>query len=98
MHIKKGDTVKVISGDDRGQTGKVLQAFPKLGKAVVEGVNVVKKHQRARKEGQKGIMVDIAMPMSVSNLVKADEVKEAKVPAKIAAAKKEPSAKKEPKK
>lgn len=72
MHIKKGDTVKVISGDDRGQTGKVLQAFPKRAKVIVEGVNVVNKHERSRKEGQKGQMVKLPMPMSASNVMKVE--------------------------
>lgn len=75
MHIKKGDTVKVISGDDRGQTGKVLQSFPKKNKVVVEGVNVINKHERAKKQGQKGQTVKRPMPMSVSNLVRVDEAK-----------------------
>ena len=46
MKIKKGDTVKVISGKDAGKQGKVLQAFPKKGTVLVEGVNVTKKHQK----------------------------------------------------
>ena len=46
MKIKKGDTVKIISGKDTGKQGKVLQAFPKKGTVLVEGVNVTKKHQK----------------------------------------------------
>lgn len=75
MHIKKGDTVKVISGDDRGKTAKVVQAFPKKNKIIVEGVNMAKKHERPRKEGAKGQLVERAMPMSTSNVIKADAVK-----------------------
>jgi large subunit ribosomal protein L24 len=70
MNIKKGDTVKIISGDDKGRTGKVVKAIPALNKIVVEGINVMKKHERSRKQGQKGQVVDIAMPIDVSNAVK----------------------------
>ena len=68
MKIKKGDTVKVISGKDKGKTGKVLKAFPKLGKVLVEGINMHKKHVRARQEGKKGQTIDKAFPLSVSNV------------------------------
>jgi len=68
MSIKKGDTVIVLSGDDKGKTGKVLKMMPKEGKALVDGINTVKKHQRATKQGQKGQMVEKSMPMHVSKL------------------------------
>ena len=61
----------VISGDDKGKTGKVLRAIPREGKIVVEGINTVKKHERPRAEGQKGQVVERPMPMSVSNVKKA---------------------------
>lgn len=70
MHVKKGDTILVISGDDKGKTGKVVRAFPKLNQIVVEGVNTVKKHQRPRAEGQKGQVVDRAMPFDASKATK----------------------------
>lgn len=70
MHVKKGDTVVIISGDDKGKSGKVAKAFPKLNKIIVEGVNVVKKHEKARKQGQKGQTVEVAMPFSVSKVEK----------------------------
>lgn len=66
--IKKGDTVVVLSGTDKGKKGKVVRMMPKDGLAVVEGVRMVKKHVRARKEGKKGEVVDIAMPIRVSKL------------------------------
>lgn len=93
MHIKKGDLVTVRSGDDKGKTAKVIQAFPAINKVVVEGVNVMKKHQRPTAQGQKGATVEVAMPMSASNLMKAGESKEA-APKKVAAPKKEKAAKK----
>jgi large subunit ribosomal protein L24 len=68
MHIKKGDTVVVLSGDSKGKKGKVAHVMPKSGTAVVEGVNMKKKHQRARKEGKKGQVIEVAMPMQVSKL------------------------------
>ncbi len=72
MHIKKGDTVKILSGDDKGKTGKVAHAFPALGKIVIEGMNTVKKHQKARKQGTKGQMVEISMPMNASKVAKVE--------------------------
>lgn len=75
MNIKKGDNIIMLSGDDKGKSGKVVKVFPKLGKIVVEGVNTVKKHERPRKEGQRGQVVTVAMPFHVSKARKADEVK-----------------------
>jgi large subunit ribosomal protein L24 len=68
MHIRKNDTVKIMIGADRGKTAKVLKAYPKLGKILVEGVNVHKKHVKARQEGKKGQTIDKSFPMSVSNV------------------------------
>ena len=48
MRVSKGDTVRVMRGDDRGKEGKVLRIFPKTGRVLVEGVNIVKKHRKAR--------------------------------------------------
>ena len=75
LHVKKGDTVLILSGDDKGKTGKVLKSFPREGKVVVEGMNTVKKHERARKEGTKGQIIELPMPMSASKVVRADEAK-----------------------
>ena len=60
-------------GADAGKTGKVLKAFPKLGKILVEGINMHKKHMRPRQEGKKGQVIDKAFPMSVSNVRLADK-------------------------
>jgi large subunit ribosomal protein L24 len=68
MKIKKGDTVLVISGKWRGKTGKVLKAFPKDFKVLVEGVNIVKKHQKPRRAGEKGEIVEIPKPIPVSKV------------------------------
>jgi large subunit ribosomal protein L24 len=72
MKIKRDDNVIVISGKDRGKTGKVLKAFPREGKIVMAGVNVVKVHERARKQGGKGQVVEKSMPFPVSNVMIAD--------------------------
>ncbi len=69
MKIKKGDNVIVIAGKDRGKTAKVVKAFPKLDKVLVEGVNIAKRHVRASKGGQKGQVVEKAMPVHVSNVM-----------------------------
>ncbi len=74
-HIKKGDTVRVLSGDDRGKKGKVLRVMPKTGLAVVEGVNMKKKHRRARQEGKKGQVVDVALPVNIAKLALAESKK-----------------------
>jgi large subunit ribosomal protein L24 len=68
MKIKKGDTVLVIRGKDRGKTGKVLKALPKENRIIVEGLNLAKKHVRPRKTGEKGEIVQIPMPIYVSNV------------------------------
>jgi large subunit ribosomal protein L24 len=68
MKIKKGDQVLIISGKDRGKKGKVLQAFPKERKIVVEGVNLKKKHQRPRRPGEKGQIIQFPAPIDVSNV------------------------------
>lgn len=66
MKIHKGDQVKIISGNDRGKSGKVLAILSGAGKVVVEGINIRKKHVRARRAGQKGELVRIPAPLSVS--------------------------------
>ena len=66
MMIRKGDNVKIISGNDRGKTGKVTDAFPKEERITVEGVNVKKKHVRPRRPGQKGELVKMSLPFPVS--------------------------------
>lgn len=72
MKIKKHDNVVVIAGKDKGKTGKVLRAFPRENAVVVVGVNIRKKHQRPQKSGQKGQVVEKAMPIDVSNVMIAD--------------------------
>lgn len=68
MKIKKGDNVVVISGKDRGKTGKVMRSFPKEMRILVEGLNLRNKHVRAKSQGEKGQMVKVSAPMQVSNI------------------------------
>ncbi|MEE8131780.1 MAG: 50S ribosomal protein L24 [Candidatus Paceibacterota bacterium] len=67
MKIRKGDTVKIITGKDRGKTGKVLKVFPKRSSILIEGLNIYKKHVRPKKQGEKGQIVLVPRPINVSN-------------------------------
>ena len=58
LFVKTGDTVMVMSGDDKGKTGKVQKAYPSKGKIVVEGVAMVKKHQKPRGQGMQGGIIE----------------------------------------
>lgn len=71
MNIKKGDTVQVLSGNDKGKTGEVLQVIPKTEKVVVKGVNVRKKHVKPRKKGEEGgiLSIESAIHSSKVNVV-----------------------------
>ncbi|MFA5925998.1 MAG: 50S ribosomal protein L24 [Parcubacteria group bacterium] len=69
MKIRKNDQVKILSGKDRGKTGKVLRVFPDDGRIIVEGLNLVKKHSRPRKQGEKGQRVTIPASINASNLM-----------------------------
>ena len=70
MHIKSGDEVIVISGKDKGKKGKVLSVFPETGKAIVEGVAMVKKHQKARVQGQESGIVNFEAAIDASNVMR----------------------------
>ena len=61
--------MKVLSGKDRGKTGKVTRAMPDAGKALIDGLNLVKKHVRPRKQGEKGQRISIPAPIDISNLM-----------------------------
>ena len=67
--IKRNDTVVVITGKDRGKKGKVLRLFPKDYRVIVEGINLVKKHQRKTQQNQQGGIAQIPMPIHLSNLL-----------------------------
>lgn len=69
MKIIKGDKIKVVSGKDKGKIASVTRVLSSINKIVAEDVNMLKKHTRAKKEGQKGQIVRIAMPFDVSNVM-----------------------------
>jgi large subunit ribosomal protein L24 len=72
LHVAKGDTVRVISGEHRGREGKILQVFPKKFRVIVEGINLLKKHKRATTaQGESGI-IEVAGPIAASNVMLLD--------------------------
>lgn len=68
MKIKKGDQVLIISGKDRGRKGKVIEAIPKQARIIIENINLRKKHVRPKKSGEKGQIVELPGPLSVSDV------------------------------
>lgn len=72
MKIKKDDKVIVITGKDKGKTGKVLKAFPAENKVIVDGINMKKKTQKPTKSGQKGQIIEKVFPIEVSNVMLID--------------------------
>ena len=72
MHITKGDLVVVISGEEKGKRGKVLRALPRKQRVVVEGVNIVKRHRRARQQGEESQIVEFPAPIAASKVMLID--------------------------
>lgn len=72
LKIRKGDTVKVISGKDKGKTGKVLRVVPAAGKIVIENINIHTKFEKSRRAGQPGTKISTASPMPVSKVMLID--------------------------
>ncbi len=70
--IKRGDTVVVIAGKDKGKRGTVRRVVNKFDRVVVEGVNMVKKHQRARRQGQASEIIEREAPLHISNVMLID--------------------------
>jgi len=68
MKIKKGDTVRILLGKDRGKSGKVSHADPKNGRVTLENLNLFKKHVRPKKQGEKGETVQVPRPVRISNV------------------------------
>jgi large subunit ribosomal protein L24 len=67
--IRRDDSVYVITGKDKGKKGKVLKVFPAVGRAIVAGINMVKKHRRKTRDDQPGGVVQLEMPIAISNLM-----------------------------
>ena len=72
LHIKKGDTVQVITGVDLGKKGRVLEIIRKTDRAIVEGVNIIKKHTKPNTEHPNGGIVEKEAPIHISNLMLVD--------------------------
>ena len=69
MKLKKGDTVVVIAGKDKGKEGEIVQVLPSDNQVIVNGVNTAKKHQKARTANQQGGIIDRDMPVDASNVM-----------------------------
>jgi large subunit ribosomal protein L24 len=72
MRISRGDTVRVMRGDDKGKEGKVVRVHLKTGRVTVEGLNMVKKHRRARRPEEQSGIIEMPAPIAVSNLMLLD--------------------------
>ena len=70
--ITKGDTVRVMRGEDKGKTGKVLRVFLKKGRVTVEGVNIVKRHRKATRPDQQSGIIEMPAPVNASNVMLLD--------------------------
>ena len=81
FHVKKGDTVEVISGNHKGATGKILAVLPKKSQVLIEGVRIIKKHTKKSQENPNGAILEREGPLHVSN-VKLLEKGEAKAKGK----------------
>jgi len=72
LHIKKGDTVVVITGENKGQKGRVLEVIKKTNRAIVEGVNLMKKHTKPNTKSPQGGIIEQESPIHISNLMLVD--------------------------
>ena len=69
MKLKKGDTVEVITGKDKGKQGEIAFVFPKTNQVIINGVNTAQKHQRAQRANDQGGIIDKDMPIDASNVM-----------------------------
>jgi large subunit ribosomal protein L24 len=83
MKLKKGDTVEVITGKDKGKRGEIAFVFPKSNKVIVNGVNVASKHQKARRANDPGGIIEKDMPLDASNVMLVHNGKPVRVGYKI---------------
>ncbi|KZK73760.1 MAG: 50S ribosomal protein L24 [Pelodictyon luteolum] len=70
LHVKKNDTVVVLSGNDRGKSGKVLRVYPVKNRVIVEGVNIRKRHMRPTQSNPQGSIIEREFPIHASNVKK----------------------------
>ena len=83
LKIKKGDTVKVIAGDERGKSGVVKEVLVKVNKAIVEGINLVKKHAKPSAKNPQGGILSMEAPIQISNLMLLDGTAATRVGRKV---------------
>ncbi len=69
LHIKKGDTVKILSGDNKGKIGRVIEVMPKEGRAIVEGINMVSRHTKPNAQNTTGGIIKKEAPIALSKLM-----------------------------
>jgi large subunit ribosomal protein L24 len=72
VHVTKGDTVRVMRGEDKGKEGKVIRVYAKTGRVMVEGVNMVKRHRKARRPEEQSAIIDQPAPIHASNVMLLD--------------------------
>jgi large subunit ribosomal protein L24 len=72
MHVTKGDLVRVVRGDDKGKEGRILRVFSKTGRVTIDGVNIVKRHRRARRAEEQSGIVEMPAPVHASNVMLLD--------------------------
>jgi len=70
MQVKKGDKIKVLAGKDKGKTGVISKVMPKENRVVVDGINILKRHQKSKKQGEKGVIIEVSSPIHASNVAK----------------------------
>ena len=72
MPVTRGDTVRVMRGEDKGKEGKILRVFPKTGRVTIEGINIVKKHRKARRAEEQSGIIEMPAPVHHSNVMLLD--------------------------
>src|ERR1039457_1255712 len=72
VHVVRGDTVRVVRGDDKGKEGKIIRVFTKTGRVTIEGVNIVKKHRKARRAEETSGIIEMPAPLHASNVMLLD--------------------------
>jgi large subunit ribosomal protein L24 len=72
IRVVKGDTVRVVRGDDKGKEGKIIRVHTKTGRVVIEGINIVKKHRKARRAEEQSGIIEMPAPMHASNVMLLD--------------------------
>jgi large subunit ribosomal protein L24 len=72
IQVVKGDTVRVMRGEDKGKEGKIIRVYPKTGRVTVEGVNIVKRHRKARRPEEQSGIFDMPAPVHASNVMLLD--------------------------